>query len=141
MLATCRLVLYHYQSKNSDPKARYPIRLRVTFQRESKYYSIRLKSTPSEFKSLMHSTRKREDFELASHYLQKADKIIRDLKDEFTWYDFESRFFSRRQTNEGPADLFASFEEYAEKAKQEGRIKTFLNLQGTLNRVKAFHRR
>ncbi len=89
----------------------------------------------------MHSSRKKEDFELASHYLKKADKIIRDLNDEFTWYDFESRFFSRRQPNGGPADFLVSIGEYAEKARQEGRIKTFLNLRGNLNRVKVFHKR
>jgi integrase/recombinase XerD len=141
MVATCRLVLYHYQHEKHDPKGLYPVRLRVTFQRQSKYYSLRIKCTPKDFNKLMHSSQTREEFVMASHYLNKANDIIRELKDDFNWLDFEGRFFQRKTVDEGPADLLASLEEYAEMVKGQGRIKTFQSLKGTLNRIRLFHKR
>lgn len=53
---------------------------------------------------------------------------------------FESAFFQTKQSNDEPADLFQSLEEYAEKLKREGRIKSYMSLRGTLNRLRVYHK-
>ena len=139
MLASSSLILYDFRAKNPTPDTRFPVHLRVIFKRYPKTYSLRIQLTRREFKNLLKAKQVREEYQLAHHFLNKATDIIRDLKDEFTWQEFENRFFAKND-NGRPADLFESLSEYAEKVRAEGRIKTFQSLGNTLSRLKGFHK-
>ena len=136
MIATCRLILYHYQHGKIDPKKKYPVRLRVTFKRKSKYFSLRISITPPEFNKLMSSSQLKDEFQHLIHFLRKAETIANELKEHFTWEDFETRFFVRETQSDGPADLLQSIQEYAEIALNEGRIKTHATFMTTFNKIK-----
>jgi integrase/recombinase XerD len=136
MIATCRLILYHYQHGKVDPKKKYPVRLRVTFMRKSKYFSLRTSITPSEFNKLISSSHLKSDFQHLIHFLQKAESIADELKEYFTWEEFDRKFFSKEAQTSGPADLLESILEYAGNVKSEGRLKTYASYIATYNKIK-----
>ena len=139
MLATCALILYDFRAKNPTPETKFPIHLRVTFKRYPKTYSLRFSLTRKDFDRLLRANQVREEYQHAYHFLNKATQIIRDLKEDFSWDEFENRFFARQQKT-GPVDFIESLSEYAEKVKQEGRIKTFQSFKNTISRVRMFHK-
>jgi integrase/recombinase XerD len=140
MIATCKLILYHYQQKQFDAKRKYPIRLRVTFQRHSKYYSLRVSMTPASFNKILINSGSKEEFKHVSHFLIKAESIINDLREQFTWEEFEARFFVKAAPNHGIIDLYQSISEYAEMAKNEGRLKTSASYLSTLKKVQLLNK-
>ena len=95
--------------------------------------------TRKDFDRLLRANQVREEYQHAYHFLNKATQIIRDLKEDFSWDEFENRFFARQQKT-GPVDFMESLLEYAEKVKQEGRIKTFQSFNNTISRVRMFHK-
>jgi integrase/recombinase XerD len=136
MIATCRLILYHYQHKKIDNKEKYPIRLRVTFQRQSKYFSLRVSITPPEFKKLLTSPSLKTEFQHLVHFLGKAESIADELKEHFSWEEFEDRFFVKVTKKTGPVYICESIAEYAENARVDGRLKTYASHMTTLSKVK-----
>jgi integrase len=140
MLASCALMLYDFRVKNPTPETRFPVHLRVIFKRYPKTYSLRIKLTRREFSRLLKANLIRDDFQQAYHFLNKASEIIRDLREDFTWEEFENRFFSKN-TSKGPVDLLVSLEDYAQKLYSEGRIKSCQSMQSTLSSLRAYHKR
>jgi integrase len=139
MLATCTLILYNYRRKNVTPATRFPVYLRVTYQRYPKTYSLRIYMTEKEFSRLLKGGQVKEEFQQAVHFLDKAIKITQELREQFSWEEFEARFYSKK-VNRGAVDLFDTLEEYAEKMQKEGRIKTFQSFQSTISRIRIYHK-
>jgi integrase len=110
----------------------------VTFNRYPKTYSLRISLTKKEFARLLKANQVRDDFQLAYHFLNKASEIIRELKEQFSWEEFENRFFAKPSS--GPVDLKEALAAYAEKVKLEGRIKTYESIRNTLSKVSVFHK-
>jgi integrase/recombinase XerD len=140
MLASCALILYDFRAKNPTAVTKFPVHLRVIFKRFPKTYSLRFSLTRTEFKHLVNAKSVRPEFQLAYHFLNKASDIILDLKEEFSFEEFENRFFSKSASN-GPVDLIEALEEYGESALKEGRIKTFQGFRTTLSHVRVFHKK
>jgi integrase/recombinase XerD len=141
MIATCKLVLYHYQHGKLDPKKKYPVRLRISFKRVSRYFSLRISVTLGEFNKILTSSSLKEEFNQVSHFLRKAESITNELKEHFTWEEFEARFFVKEEPKPIVVDLLDSLKEYAESVKSEGRYRTYQSYITTYNRVKAYHRK
>ena len=98
---------------------------------------MRISVTPPEFNKLMSSSSLKEEFQHVTHFLRKAESIADDLKELFSWEEFERRFFVKETKTSGPIDLLASIQEYADNVKSEGRIKTYASYIGTLNKIKS----
>jgi integrase len=139
MVATCRLILYHYQQKSIEPRKRYPVRLRVCFRRRSKYFSLRVQLTQAEFQKLLSSPGLKQEFQQVTHFLNKAVGIVNDLREQFSWEEFEQRFFVKAAAPTSPVDLFGSIQEYASMVAEEGRLKTSASYLSTLQRVRWYH--
>ena len=140
MLATCTLILYNFRKKDAPPDTKFSVYLRVTFRRIPKTYSLRIKMTTKEFAKLMKTGNVKEEYQHAIHFLNKAISIVQDLKEEFSWVEFEKRFFSKKE-HKGPVDLLDSLLEYGEQIKKEGRIKTFQSMNATVSRIKLFYKK
>lgn len=140
MLATCTLILYNFRKKDAPPDTKFSVYLRVTFRRIPKTYSLRIKMTNKEFAKLMKTGNVKEEYQHAIHFLNKAISIVQDLKEEFSWVEFEKRFFSKKE-QKGPVDLLDSLLEYGEQIKKEGRIKTFQSMNATVSRIKLFYKK
>lgn len=99
MLATCAPILYDLNVKDPSPETKFPIHLRVTFKRPPKTYTLRFSLIRKDFDHLLRANQLREEYQHAYHSVNKATHIIRELKEGFSWDDFENRFFARHQHN------------------------------------------
>ena len=140
MLATCSLMLYTFRRKNLDPETRFPVHLRVTFQRYPKTYSLRASLTAKEFARLLKGTQTKEEHQHILHFLNKGRQIIHELKEDFSWAEFENRFFAKKSQNTA-VDLYESLKEYAQILKDQGRIKSFQSYQSTINRIQLYQKK
>ncbi|HMI80035.1 MAG TPA: site-specific integrase, partial [Ferruginibacter sp.] len=115
------------------------VSLRVTYNRNKRYYPTKYKLTPDEF-SKMFTPKPRDPFKTYLAVLaaeeRKATDIIEDLKDGFTWALFEKRFVRKTGDSE---NLFALMEERAKELKEEGRIGTGISFECALSSLKGFY--
>ncbi len=118
MKATCCLWLHKYGPKK-DGVETYPVKLRVTFNREVKYYYLGLRLTDSQFSGLFLQKQLRSQYQELSHYLAKAETIIADLREEFEWITFENLFFSRNKERNNNPDIFTSIERYVNQLRKK----------------------
>ena len=139
MLATSSLILYTFRKKNLGPQTKYPVHLRITFQRYPKTYSLRISMNEKEFGKLLKGGQVKEEHQHIMHFLNKARNIIQDLKEDFTWEEFESKFFSKKVQTKA-VDLLESLREYGEQMKNQGRIKTFQSYHSTIGRIKLYRK-
>ncbi len=115
--------IYHdtRKAKNSD---QYPVKLRITFNRTTKYYSTNIKLTREQFIGAYLDAKPKISFKELSIRLRaiqsKAETIIDDMP-YFSFEDFERMYFGARRKRNSILDLF---EEYMEKLTSEGSIKT-----------------
>ncbi len=102
----------------------YPVKLRVTFQRKRKYYTILKESlSPDDFNKIM-GDKPRGNFRTIRYKLDEAkhdsDEVIKNLK-SFSFDKFEQEFFKNSRT---PDDVFSYYDAYIAEVKSEGRINT-----------------
>ena len=72
---------------------KYPLKLRIYFNRDSKRYPLNYDLTEDEFMNLSTNKKLREIFHDASFYTQRAEKIIEKLKNNFSFIKFEENFY------------------------------------------------
>jgi integrase/recombinase XerD len=138
MKASCCLWLHKY-GRQKDGIGAYPVKLRVTFNREVKYYYLGLRLTDNQFSGLFLQKQLKSQYQELSHYLAKAETIIADLLEEFEWTTFENLFFSRNKERNNNPDIFTCIERYGAQLEKEGRIKTMQSYTSTLNHLKKYH--
>lgn len=93
----------------------FPVKLRVTYKRKQQYYAIKDKSyTTEDFekitsnkKSIRRSKQILEEETALNGIKQFAEDIIEEIKDEFSFVEFEKRFFSAKTKQQNLNDLFA----------------------------------
>jgi len=100
----------------------FPVRLRLTYQRQRKYYNTSYSLSEAAFSKVQVEKPKGKYKELQIAFQaieQKAISIIRNL-DGFTFEQFEKKYLSASVTN----DVFAAFEQQIRKLAEEGRVGT-----------------
>jgi len=121
----------------------YPVKLRITYQRERHYYTLRdgtgkgFSFTEQEFKKIK-CERPREPYKEISLYLNELEKHARDLIETlpvFLFELFEKKYFSDTDDNE---DVFSALKNTASELKNEGRISTSSGFQCSLQSLKKF---
>jgi len=90
----------------------YPIKLRLTFNREQRYYKTPYNQSSDEFIKC-RDIKARGEFKLTGLKLnaieQKANKIIEDLGDNFTFSSFEKLFLQNRALHDSLGAAFADY--------------------------------
>ena len=100
----------------------YPVKLRLTYRRERKYYNIGHSLTKEDFNSVMGKPRRElKDLRLRFNKIEQNAINIIDKLDVFSFRGFK-KYFSR--TPGDHADLFFSFREHIRKLKVNGQIGT-----------------
>ncbi|ARS37552.1 site-specific integrase [Pontibacter actiniarum] len=100
----------------------FPVRLRLTHQRQRKYYNTGYSLSEAEFSKVQTEKPKGKFKELQIAFQaieQKAISIIRDLE-VFTFEHFEKKYLNAAVKN----DLFAAFEQQVKRLVEEGRVGT-----------------
>lgn len=121
------------------PKAdgKYPVKLRVTYQRKQKYYSTDIDLLKEDFKKA-NSDRPRGEFKdlklVLSQIEINAKRIIDDMPD-FSFGLFEKHFQNPRFNHK---DVFLVYENYINKLNSGGRIGTACSYKCSLNSLKKY---
>jgi integrase/recombinase XerD len=132
--------------RRAKKSGKYPVKLRVTYFREPRYYPIGIDLTVEEF-SMVHNpvlvtkkidpeTKKRlKEWKLQCEaYSVKAAEIVDSLGD-FSFRNFEKRFFGINKT---VRDVYQWYTTVIDKKRNAGRVGTASNYQSSMNSLKGF---
>ena len=139
----------------------YPVKLRVTFDRKQKFYSVRydpekigddftdfqkfwlrkvdksISMTELEFKKVRKGNPP-EPYKSMSIYLQSQEAYAQETKQKlkpFTFDEFEARFFDKPRDDQ---DVFAALEAKAKILRENGKIGTAMVYESTLKSLQGY---
>lgn len=123
----------------------YPVRLRITYQRDREYYTIKLDDLlPEEWDKLKNSERLKDRRLLSirekiTEYEILAREVIRAIP-RFSFERFEARYFADHSidTKSQANDVYAAFSFEIEKIRKQGRVSTASTYETALNSLKAY---
>ena len=114
-----------------------PVKIRITFNRQQKYYSTGENLSKEDFLEVMKNNppKRFQDLRIRLDHLElKAKKIIAKIE-VFSFAQFEEAFFSN---NKAGKNVFESFEQVIKQKLSEGKISTGSNYQSSMNSLKQF---
>jgi integrase/recombinase XerD len=141
MEATTKVSLYNFRIKKNG---KYPIKIRVIWQRKFYFYQTGVDLTEDEFKDYHSRKDLRKQFDDIIYYLNKADKIVKDLGRNFSWKEFDALYYNRKSTaiqinnHSQSINIVTHLEDYAKKLFGEGSIKTSKGYTTTANHLKEY---
>ena len=92
MDVTTKVWLWKKRVKKSG---KYPVKIKVIFNREICFYQTRVDLTEDEFE-VYHSRKDlKKKFDDIIYFLTKADGIIADLGRNFSWKEFDAFYYNR----------------------------------------------
>ena len=132
---TASMVLDKRTKKKNDT---YPVKLRITHNRDSRKYYTGYNLTETDFDKVMQKKPRGQHAELKSELeaLRKhAEGIIKNMK-VFSFDEFYPRY-----TGKGgePAQIYPAFTSYIDDLKREERIGTAITYQCAMKSFKEFH--
>jgi len=134
MVASAQLLLVTRRTKQNG---KYPVKIRVIFQRSSKDFPIGLDLTQEEFDGGTAKHIKGKFRSIANKLNEKkskADKIINDIS-VFTFQKFGDAFNGRVKD---ASDIYPFFDEYIKTLYNENRIKTAISYSTVKNSLKQY---
>ena len=135
MTASANLILNTDRIKRNG---KYPVKLRVIFNRKRKDFITGMDLTEDEFLEVIKANPKKNYRVQANELLsvrEKANTIIKQLP-HFTFTRFESLFYD---FNKDASDIYPFFEDYINELEEEDRIKTAVAYKTAMNAIKDFH--
>jgi len=130
--------------KREKKNGKYPVKIKVIFNRLICFYQTGVDLTEEEFKEYHLRKDLKKQFEDIIYYLNKADKIIKDLGRNFSWKEFDSLYYNRHAINpktnnqSQSINIVTHLEDYAEKLYKEGSIKTSKGYTTTVHHLKDY---
>lgn len=98
--------------RREKAESKYPVKLRITFERRQKYYKTKYDLTEKEFTRAMQGERQTKDEKLLRGSIQayenKATAIIEDMP-LFNWKTFEKRYLANRGAKDTINQAFADY--------------------------------
>lgn len=118
----------------------FPVKIRVTHNRYSKYYSINYALSSIDFDKVMGRAPRMSFKSIRKSFIDKEEEIrniISDI-DEFTFEEFDSVFLNGRTIK---VDVFTLFDNKIEELHQQSRIRTSQMYYTTLTAIKLFSKK
>ena len=116
---------------------KYPVKLRVTFNRKQMYYPADLSLLPAEF-DIVRGKNPKGDYKKWKLQLdaleQRANKVIEELP-VFDFAIFSKKLYSHQQVRD---DVYAYFTQMINSNKQKGNLGTASNYSCSLNSLKQY---
>jgi integrase/recombinase XerD len=125
MKPSVSLILLKARKKKDE---RYPVKVRVIFQREYHDYKTSISLTETEFEESMKPAPKKAYRELNSGIIElknRVDKIVNNLK-LFTFEKFKNEYYGRIKD---ASDIYSIFDAYIASLEKEDRFKTATSYQ------------
>jgi integrase/recombinase XerD len=146
MKPTISIVL---DSRNEKKSGKYPVKLRVTYNRQQKYYSIWVDLTKQDFHYIQNpnevpkgtdSAQKRR-FKAIKQSIDKEYFKACDIAEKMP--DFGFRQFEKQYLQNKPAikDIFGYYTTTIETLRQSGKVGTASNYQSSMNSIKFFSKK
>src|SRR6185312_16607510 len=85
--------------KREKKNGKYPVKIKVIFNRLICFYQTGVDLTEEEFKDYHKRKDLKKQFDDIIYYLNKADKIVKDLGRNFSWKEFDTLYYNRKITN------------------------------------------
>ena len=133
--------------KREKKNGKYPVKIKVIFNRLICFYQTGVDLTEEEFKKYHIRKDLKKQFDDIIYYLNKADKIVKDLDRNFSWKEFDALYYNRKSTGQqvnNPSqsiNIVTHLENYAAKLYTEGLIKTSKSYTTTANHLKNYLRK
>lgn len=130
--------------KRKKKNGKYPVKIKVIFNRRINFYQTGVDLTEEEFKEYHRRKDLKKQFDDIIYYLNKADKIIKDLGRNFSWKEFDTLYYNRKPTgnqinNKSESiNIVTHLENYAKKLYNEGSIKTSKGYTTIANHLKVY---
>jgi integrase/recombinase XerD len=130
--------------KREKKNGKYPVKIKVIFNRLICFYHTGVDLTAAEFKEYHCRKDLKKQFDDIIYYLNKADKIINDLGHNFSWKEFDTLYYNRQSistkiNNQSQSiNIVKHLEDYAEKLYKEGSIKTSKGYTTTVNHLRDY---
>ena len=128
--------LFH-DTRRAKKNGKYPVKIRLTYNRKQKYFPTNYDLTEHEFTKL-YAKRIHQDFRETHDnihgMLNKANSIVTSMP-KFDWRKFETKFLTPR------ADImsvYAAYNEQISKFERSGQLGTAMIYRCGLNSLKAF---
>jgi integrase len=127
----------HLDTRRIKANNVFPVKLRVTYLRERRYYSLGIDLSKDDWGKL-NSPKPRGELKEAkiktALLIEKADKVIKEM-DDFSFHKFEKEFFKIPKNTQS---IKASFEGYISRLEKDGRISTASSYQSAINSLLEF---
>ncbi|ANI89102.1 hypothetical protein A9P82_07245 [Arachidicoccus ginsenosidimutans] len=130
----CKVILdKRRESKNHT----YPLRMRLTFKRKRKYYSITTKLTEEDW-NILNSESVKGQLRKIRNDIAKVEETAKDVIKSipaFSFKEFEERFFNKRTKEEY---LSFYFSEYIQTLRKNEQVKTAISYETAINSLTKF---
>ncbi len=132
-ITTC-IVLDKRRKRKDDL---YPLKVRVTFNRYSRYYKLGYALTCEDFEKMMSSAANKtlKSIRLKTINIEAEAQCIIDSLDQFSYSSFDELFLKSKPKNQG---LFTMFKSRITKLNSEQRIKTAGSYNSALSSLEKF---
>lgn len=122
---TANIALDKRKAKTEGNIKRYPLKVRITFARDSRFYQLDKDYylTDEEF-AVWETSRKGEMIavrRIAINQLAKANKILDEIRDYFTFDEFKRIYYSKTKSAK---DVYSIYEEYISILKKNAQFST-----------------
>lgn len=118
----------------------FPLKMKITYKRNKRRYAVGVDLLENEFNRLYKSNKYRKQANIASSYLNRANKIIEEFNNDFDFLVFENIFFEKEaRSNKKSNNVFILFENYIKELNSRKKVKTAICYQNSLNKLKTFH--
>lgn len=138
--ATAKVVL-DKRSNSQNKEGGFPLCVRVIYERQNRMYSIGEYVSVRQFEDL-EGGRQTKDVKVARAWAnaerERANGIIENLGDDFTFSRFKEEFKNQKVTK--PTSVYDLFQLYIDDLKAEDRHGTAMAYQTALNSLKSFRR-
>lgn len=135
MLPTASVILYTQKKKATG---KYPVKLRVIFNRKHKDFVIGLDLTEDEYSQARKKTPSK-NLRNAATLIQNTEAKARTIISRMSLFTFEKFTAEFNGQSKDASDIFPFFEEYIETLRTEGRIKTASSYLTAYNAIKKFN--
>ena len=116
----------------------------MIWQRKFYFYLTGVDLTEEEFKEYHSRKDLKNQYDDITYFLNKANKIVKDLGQNFSWKEFDALYYNRKFTvtqidNQSESiNIVNQIEDYAKKLYEEGFIKTSKGYTTTANHLKGY---
>ncbi len=125
--------------KRRETKKGFPVKIRVTYNRQPRYYSTGIYLSEEDFEKVIGKGRKSENLKAIKTKLEKfqkkADDVIEKQGDDFTFDSFKSLYLDKPISK---SDVTSYFDNYIAELIEEGRATTASSYRCARNSIQDF---